>query len=455
MSDSVSEYTLLIVESPTLAARLQLIAPEYVYVLATGGFLWKPIYDPKSGRLGKKAMPDKLDLRNELRLEAKHAVHIVIATDSDPSGDFIAWTIHKELQSKAIKRAQLAAISKAALSQLLRHAIEIDFSALYKRLQNRYRIRHKWSDHFPGISMQDAGILSVFGNPITLSEFRSKEGHRFFSTQELTVRLNHTQWPAERISGAGWSVASPLSSFDAVAGLRASLGLSSFTVAQSLLQRTFEATHPQTGNGLITYPRTESRSFFNSSWDNLQHQWIKKHSLNEFMPANLREVTDSAAAHDAIRPVHMDVSPDWVERHLPSDIGRVYRFIHSRTLECIRLPEPAVSVFRQTDGDLEFISSSAIKKPSVNLRPFLTMSELGRQLCSLGVIRPSGAGTFFDEAIKKNKIRRLDSGEIKPGESVNKYSERGQSFSVILKNLRLVADKPELNDETIERILSS
>ena len=455
MSDSVSEYTLLVVESPTLAARLQLIAPDNVYVLATGGFLWKPIYDPKNGRLGKKAIPDKLDLRNELRREARHAVHIIVATDSDPSGDFIAWTIYNELKSKVIKKGQLTAISEVALSQLLRHAVEIDFSALYKRLQNRYRIRHLWSDHLPGISMQDAGLLAVFGNPITLSEFRSEEEHQFFSANDVTVRLNHTQWPAERISGAGWSVASPLSSFDAVAGLRAFLGLRSYDGAQSLLQRTFEATHPQTGDGLITYPRTEHRSFFNSSWDYLQQQWIKKQSLNEFIPVHLRKVSDSAEAHDAIRPVHMDVSPDWVEKHLPSDIGRAYRFIYSKTFQCIRLPEPAASVFKQTDGDMVFVSSSVVNKPSVTLRPFLSMSELGQQLCSLGVIRPSGAGNFFDEAIKHKRVRRLVSGEIKPGESVKKYTVRGQAFSVILKNLRSVADKPELDDETIQQILSS
>lgn len=455
MSDSVSEYTLLIVESPTLAKRLQNVVPDYVYVFPTGGFLWKPNYNAESGRLGKRAVPDKLDLRNELRREANHAVNIIVATDSDPSGDFIAWSIHKELRPKVIKRSHLTSMSSDALTRLFSDASPIDFSTLFKRLQNRFQIRQLWTNEFPGISMRDAGLTAVFGAPIELSEFLTEDSHQVFSNHPVSTVLNHSELAAELSTDPGWIVPEPLSTFDVVARLRQTSGCSSYQAAQELVQRIFEATHPQTEEGLITYPRTGNRAFFSSTWRDLKHQWIKNRSINEFMPFQLQKVVSIQNAHDAIRPVHLDLSPEWVETHLPSDIGVAYRLIHSHSMDCIRIPNLASSVFTQPDEDILFLSYSPIKRKNINLRPFLSAGELGFQLCKLGVLRPSGFGAFIDDAFKKHKLKVLNSGEVKPGEAIRNNLKRGPLFSGILKELRDIADNPSLTNETIRRILTS
>lgn len=455
MSDSVSEYTLLIVESPTLANRLRTVVPDYVYVFATSGFLWKPTYNAEKGRLGRRAVPDKLNLRNELRREAAHAVTVIVATDSDPSGDFIAWTIHKELHPKEIKRTHLTSVSSAALTHLFRDASVIDFSNLFKRLQNRFRIHQLWTEEYPGISMRDAGLAAVFGAPVEVSEFRTEDSLPVFSNKPVTTILNHPQITAGRSSGPGWVVPEPLTTFDVVSRLRQTPGHGSFTTAQDLLQRTFEATNPQTGEGLITYPRTGNRAFFSSTWSNLQHQWIKNRSINNFMPGQLQNIAANHEAHDAIRPVHLKLSPEWVETHLPSVIGIAYRLIHSHTMDCIRIPKPASSVFSQLDGDIQFMSVLPLKRATIELRPLLSAAELGYQLGKLGVLRPSGVGSFLDDAIKRDKLTILDSGEVIPGVAIRNNLERGPFFSAILKELRDVADNPALKDETICRILSS
>jgi len=426
-----------------------------VYVFATGGFLWTPNYTPGNGRLGKRAVPDKLDLRNELRREASHAVNIIVATDSDPSGDFIAWTIHKELHPKKIKRAHLTSVSSSDLSRLLRTASAIDFSNLFTRLNNRFRIRQLWTEKYPGITVRDAGLIAVFGGSIDLSDFQTEELQPVFSSQHVSTSFKHSQIAAVRSSAPGWIVPNPLTTFDIVARLRQTPGLRSFKNAQDLLQRTFEATNPQTGEGLITYPRTGNRSFFKSAWSNLQHQWIKNRSLNEFMPEQLRTTAPTQEAHDAIRPVHLDLLPEWVETHLSSDIGVAYRLIHSHTMNCISFPNPASSVFRQVDGDVQYISVAPLKNVSIKLRPFLTAAELGYQLGRLGVLRPSGVGIFLDDAIKRDKIAILESGEVIPGDAIRNNLERGPLFSAILKEMRDVADNPALTDETIRRILTS
>lgn len=455
MKDSVSEYTLLIVESPTIANRLRDIVPDYVYVFSTSGFLWKPIYNYKNGRLGRKAIQDKLEFRNELRREARYAVHIIVATDSDPSGDFIAWTIHKEFPSKSIKRTHISSLSYSSVLHRLKKAFTIDFSTLFIRLQNRYRIRHLWSEAYPEISMKDAGLLAVFGGELALKTFLSDREVQYFSETSITVTLISTQISARQSSETGWIISSPLSTFDVISRLKRSTGLKTFSGAQALTQRTFETIHPETGEGLITYPRTEARSFYSDTWQDLQNEWIKEKSLNEFLPEQLHTLTKPDKPHDSIRPLHLDVLPAWVESHLPAEIGQAYKIIYFHTLKSIRLPVACSTVYKWGDEDLRFMTRSSIQCSKINLRPFLSVSELGYQLCKLGVLRPSGFGNFIDRAIKENTISMNPSGEVIPNAGIKNRLHNGSKFSIILKKLRDAADDTELSDETIRRILTS
>lgn len=455
MKDAVSEYTLLIVESPTIANRLRDIVPDYVYVLSTSGFLWKPLYDSKKGRLGRKAIPEKLEFRKELRREARYAVHIVVATDSDPSGDFIAWTIHKEFPSKSIKRTHISSLSYSSVMRRLKNAHSIDFSTLFIRLQNRFKIRQFWSEAYPKISMKDAGLLAVFGGELALNTFISDNEDHFFSESPANVTLDCSQITANQSSETGWIIYRPLSTFDVAGRLKQSSGLESFSSAQELTQRTFETTHPETGEGLITYPRTEARSFYSDTWQDLQKEWIKEKSLNEFMPDQLQDLTNPAKSHDSIRPLRLDVLPAWVDSHLPSEIGQAYRIIHSHTLKSIRLPEACTNVYKWMDNDLKFMTRSTVQYSSINLRPFLSVSELGYQLCKLGVLRPSGFGIFIDSAIKERTISIKPSGEVIFNRAIKNSVHYGSKFSVILKKLRGAADDTELTDETIRQILTS
>lgn len=455
LSDASSEYTLLIVESPTLAARLQDVAPAHVFVFSTEGFLWKPQYDAAKGKLGKKAVPNKLDLRNELRRQAGYAAKIVVATDSDPSGDFIAWTIHKDLKSKRILRGHLRHVSRSAIINLMRDAREVDFSTLHTRLENRFKIRDLWFDENPHMSMRTAGLLALFSEPIEMSEFRTDSGLALYCDRPLETELSNRQIELTRATETGWIHHSPLSTFDIIPQLRQSPGVGSFSEAQVLLQKTFEATNPDSGDGLITYPRTGNRSFFPDTWHDLQQQWTAKRSVNTFKPAPLRNGTPADDAHEAIRPVNIALSPAWVETHMPSDIGRAYRLIHTESIACIKMPEPAAATFQHEKSGVRFTAPSSIKNLRITVRPYLSLSELGYQLCRLGVLRPSGFGSFVDEAIKAKKITVDEQGEVHPRPELISAMKPDQNFSSILTNLHSAADNPTLTDETIRRILSS
>lgn len=455
MSASPAEYTLLIVESPTLAERLQSIAPQHILVFATGGFLWKPHYNPDNGTLGKRAIPAKADLRKELRIEAKHAVNIIVATDRDPSGDFIAWTIFKEITGSNILRGILRAISRNSLHTLLDQASLIDFSNLFHRLQNRFRIRSVWNQIYPETSMKKAGLLAVFGGPVLSSLFRSKEGILFRSDRPIGVTFKETEFKLARTAADGWINSPPLSTFDAVELIHTSSGHDSFHKAQNQLQAAFEAKNVDTREGLISYPRTEYQSFFPDTWHNLQQQWLRKQSLNEFRPAALQNSPETGAAHDAIHPVNLNVSPQWVERHLPSTIAGVYNLVHSLTIESIKLPERANASYVSPNSDSVFTTNSNQKSAYFTIRPVVTISELGLQLCNLGVLRPSGFGTFMDQAIKTGWITFDNYGDVQPGRNIEKNLTSGQHFSKRLKSTRSIADDPDLRIETIRDVLTS
>lgn len=455
MSASPAEYTLLIVESPTLAERLQSIAPQHVLVFATGGFLWKPRFDPDIGKLGRKALPEKSDLRKELRTEAKHAIKIIVATDLDPSGDFIAWTIFKDIPKSTILRGNLRSISRSALQKLMDESTQIEFSNLFQRLQNRFRIRNVWNQIYRETSMKKAGLLAVFGGTISVTSFRADDGVLFRSALPIASSIKETELHIAQSPNDGWLTPYPMSTFDAVELLQKSSDYKSFHEAQKLLQATFEARNYETGEGLISYPRTEYQSFFPDTWHNLQHQWIRTQSLNKFRPAALQNSPGSGAAHDAIHPVNLNVTPQWVERHLPSTIAGVYNLVHSRTIESIKMPDRANASYLSPNSDSVFTTNSNQKSAYFTIKPVVTISELGLQLCSLGVLRPSGFGSFIDQAIKKGWITFDNYGDVQPGRNIEKDLTSGQHFSKRLKSTRLIADDPDLRIETIRDLLTS
>lgn len=457
MSVETAEYTLLIVESPTLARRLEDLVPDSVLVIPTGGFLWKPVFDKKTRTLKKKAIADKLDIRREIRDEAKYAVHIIVATDSDPSGDFIAWSLHKDLKSNRIRRGQLTALTHSAIRKMLISARDIDFQKLHIRLENRFRIRQIWNEQYPDFSMVQAGLNSIFFEPTTIREFKTDTKQLLICRDGINTIIKNGggEIHLNRTDSNDWMVSEPLSTFDAVSEIATLPGIDTYSKAQSLLQTLFEAVHPESSEGLITYPRTAQRAYFSDHWLDIEHQWIRNRSLNEFMPASLRLIAEADQPHDSIRPVKLDILPSWVESHLPGDIGRAYRVIYRRALRSLSIPKPAGSTFIHEQSGNVLVSDESIRDDSLKITPVVSMAELGHHLCSLGVLRPSRFGQFVDEALKSNWVTQDESGFVYPGKKLRKSTYGNTEFGAILRDLYTVADNLDLSDETIRYILSS
>ncbi len=448
-------YTLLIVESSTLARQLQKLLPQNIYVAATDGYLWTPSFRSDTFRLGKKAVPDKAGIRKELLKESKKSVRIIIATDSDPAGDFIAWTLSKHLKESRLLRGNLQAISKSAAMQLINDTVLLDYSKLHKRLENRYIIRELWSTQFPGLDMTAAGAASLFGSPALFQHFKSDEGGIYRTLKPVLAMHGTGIENFQRIDEAIYDTLFPLSTYEVLERVSAAESDSNFSDRQNRLNKLFVTPHPHTGEGLITYPRTDSRAFFKRNWDEIRSQWIQREPLGNFSPPALQHTEDPKSAHDSIRPTNLNNDPEYINKHIPGELASIYSVIYSQTLRAISMPGPVRSAFKANTKDAVFISSSDIDLNKLRLLPVLTVSRFGQLLNNLGVMRPSRFGSFLDRAINMQLIEISPDQTVHPGKTLIEHLPDAEKYSKILTRLKAEADKPDMKPETILEILTS
>lgn len=450
-----SDYTLLIVESSTLARQLQKLLPQNIYVIATDGYLWTPSFRSDKLRLGKKAAPEKTDIRKELLEESMKAVRIIIATDSDPAGDFIAWTLSKHLKQSALLRGNLQAISIDAATQLIHNTESIDDSNLYKRLENRFIIRELWSREYPGLDMTTAGATSLFGSPVKFRHYKSEKGDIYRTLKPVLSKYGTSIEHFHRVDETIYETVSALSTYCVLEQMSSAVDVLNFSDLQNRLNKLFVTSHPHTGEGLITYPRTDARSFFKRSWDDIRSQWIQRESLGNFIPPALQHCEPQGSAHDSIRPTDLKNDPEYIRKHIPEELASIYSVIYSQTLRAISMPMPAHSALKSNTIDAVFVSSVETELNRLRLQPVLTLSSFGHLLNGLGVIRPSRFGSYIDQARQENLIDISADQTVHPGKSLLEHMPNAEKYSTILYRLKAEADKPDMKPETITEILTS
>lgn len=450
---SSSPYTLLIVESSMTARKVQRLVPPHIFVIATDGFIWKPVYDYQRRTLKKRAIPDKLDLRNEIKQQATIASKIIIATDSDPSGEFIAWSIAKFLPKKSLFRSFLRSISKTGIQQIIQNAVLLDKKKLLYKLENRYLIQQFWNQHIPRHSMKEAGAIALM-NHQAYSTFRSKNGTLFKANQPIScspdewLTLHYLSDKTEYVDTA------PPSTFDVVPEIFRELELSSYAEAQELLNKLFHKTYPDSGEGLISYPRTAAGGYYRDSWQQLQDQWVHFQPLGSFKPNFMQSILENSEAHESIHPYDIRITPQMVLKRVQKPFSQIYSIIYDETINAISQPEKAGSVYSIENTNQLFYTNQLISEPTTEVLPVNTISEWGQQLCNLGVLRPSGFGNWIDEAVDKELIF-IKHGSVSIEELATEDHQTAQHYTVILNKLKAVSDDPTLSDETLSDIFAS
>lgn len=451
-----SVYTLLIVESPTMAGIIQKICPPSVYVVSTGGYCWRPKYDASGHQLKAIADPDKRDLRKELKEQSRIANTIVVAVDSDASGDFIAWSLSRFIKSSNIKRGQLQGISQASIHSMLSETTELDEYQLETRLKNRFLIQNLWSKYAEISDLQLAGLISVFGANQHFHSFLDEGNNLYQSTGP--VQCNFDEWISVRKEQKSnhFKTVKPLSTFDVLEYLLANNITQNGHDGQLLLNQLFQTLLPFSEESLISYPRTSAQAFYSDTWTHMRKQCLKRGSVNDLKPTYLQEIADSESPHESIHPIYLSLEPESVLGELPKNKGQLYRWIYDQTIKSLSMPEPIErTLISDLNPDAAFYSvSSESSKQTRSIRPCLTVSELGIKLDTLGVMRSSNFGKNFDDWISKRWIQ-LNGHVVTPGKQVLQKLNNAPSLNEKLLKLNLLKEKPGLKRETVVGIITS
>jgi DNA topoisomerase IA len=296
------EHTLLIVESPEIARRIDRLSIPYLTTFSTDGFLWWPKLTSKSDRLSLKARTEQngVEKRRELKELSSSPIKIICATDHDPAGEFIAWSVERYLKRSCIHHA-LNNLSKSGILQLIQesnrarqqpepnvlHGLmllsEIDYNLPLELLLVLFEdIKHFSEYYLPPTDPSD--FISFAKNHLTkecvtlsklLAEMHDETGLTFRELYEDT-----------------WSL----------------------------------FLHPK---ALITYPRSVNRGFYQETWNQLPMR--SEQGISALCLSNIRPVAQRDSAHESIRVADLSIHPKETRKWLSKTQRAIYSYIWNQT----------------------------------------------------------------------------------------------------------------------------
>ncbi len=323
------------------------------------------------------------------------ADELILATDEDREGESIGWHIIEVLNPKVpVKRIAFHEITEEAVREALENPRELDYDLI--RAQENRRIIDRlygyelspvlWKKVQRGLSAGRVQSVAV-----RLCVLRERERRRFqaagYWTLEASLEKDGTTFQANLKSVDGkavatgrdfdpdsgelkdadsrlwlksegealdllrgwagsWTVASvetkpikrkPAPPFTTSSMQQAANQRLRFSASRTMraAQRLYEGIDLGSGpEGLITYMRTDSLTLSERALSEAQAA-IKKHFGDEHAGGARRYRTKSKGAqeaHEAIRPTHMERTPDSLRNHLNEDEYRLYDLIWRRTI---------------------------------------------------------------------------------------------------------------------------
>lgn len=322
--------------------------------------------------------PDKKDLINELKHKADKADQVLIATDPDREGEAISWHIAHVLGLDPNKkcRIQFNEISKNAVLKALDNPRAIDLNLVNAQQARRVMDRIVGYKLSPIISKKVAPKLSagrVQSVALKLVVDREKEIENFKPEEYWTVTAFHEKdkisfkstlqtyknkkikiankeevekalsvikqsdfiVSAVKKSKTKSHAPAPFTTSTMQQDALNKLGMSLKRTTQSA-QELYEGVEVK-GEGkiaLITYIRTDSTRVSEDA-QKACRQFIEEKYGKNYLPAkpNIYATKKNAQdAHEAIRPISMQITPEMVQDSLSKDNYKLYKLIYERFL---------------------------------------------------------------------------------------------------------------------------
>ena len=375
---------LVIIESPYKREALKKYLGDGYEVYATKGHIRdlpqksfaidiKNNFEPKY-----EILPDKKELIKDLKNKADKAEQVLIATDPDREGEAISWHVAHILGYDANKecRIEFNEISKKAVSKALESPRKIDLKLVDAQQARRVLDRlvgYKLSPIIckkiaPKLSagrVQSVALKLVVEREIEIEKFvpeeywtvnaqlkksdniikallATKNNKKFVpknkeEVDELLEKVKDKEFLVKTIKKSK-TKSHALPPFTTSTMQQDALNKLGMTLARTTkaAQQLYEGVDIK-GEGkiaLITYIRTDSVRVSTDA-QNACREFIKNKFGSEYVPEkpNNYHTKDSAQdAHEAIRPITMDITPEMAKETLEPDNYKLYKLIYERFL---------------------------------------------------------------------------------------------------------------------------
>ena len=374
---------LIIVESPAKANTIKKFLGGSTKVVASMGH----VRDLPKSKLGINVENDfepeyinirgKGDLIKSLKKDAKTAKKVYLATDPDREGEAIAWHLAKILEEdkNKITRVTFNEITKGAVKKAIESPRDIDINLVdaqqARRVLDRivgYKISPVlWKKVKRGLSagrVQSVAVKLIVDREEEIEKFIPQEYWNIYAIlldektkTEFEARVAnkdgkkieiHTKDEADKILSdlengkyiitevkRGEKKRTPAPPFTTSTMQQEASRKLNFTLKKtmSVAQGLYEGVKlPEGHTGLITYMRTDSTRISEEARAVAKQCITKIYGENYYENRYYRTNKDAQDAHEAIRPAHIELSPDEVKQYLTPDQYKLYKLIYNRFL---------------------------------------------------------------------------------------------------------------------------
>ncbi|MEX0940440.1 MAG: type I DNA topoisomerase [Candidatus Babeliales bacterium] len=382
---------LLIVESPAKIKTISKFLGKDFKIMSTVGHI-KDLPPKKIGvtvndgiDIEYTVLENKDKIIADICKEAQKADLVYLAPDPDREGEIIAWHIGQEIEKvfknkDQIYRIWFNEITKPAITEALEHPSSVDMQKV--AAQQARRVLDRWVGYevspvlwkkiAKGLSagrVQSVALKLICDRELEIRAFKPKEywsiegtfKHNKSTFAALLTQINKkkidiknekqtkeilSQLPKvsfvidkiedkERIKKA----APPFMTSTLQQAAYNQLG---FTVKKTmqLAQNLYEGIpleDPQTPVALITYMRTDSLRLSDTAIKQAR-SYIDKTFGGKYLPSKAQNYTKAKGkaqdAHEAIRPIDTQLSPEYVKKFISADAAKLYELIWKRFVAC-------------------------------------------------------------------------------------------------------------------------
>jgi len=388
---------LLIVESPSKIKTISKFLGRGFKIMSTMGHI-KDLPKKSLGvsldktiHIDYQVLEGKEKVIADISKEAQSADEIYLAPDPDREGEVIAWHIQQDIAKVAdkdkIHRISFNEITKSAIENAMENQGKIDMKKV--AAQQARRVLDRWVGYevspilwrkiAPGLSagrVQSVALRLVCERELEIRNFKPEE----YWTIEGTFAQNEATFNAQlsqvnkkkpvidskeksaalvkKLNAATYQIASiedkqrvrnPVAPFMTSTLQQAAYNRLGFSVKKTMqiAQHLYEGIpleDAKTPVALITYMRTDSLRLSDTA-TKAARGFITKQFGNDYLPSKTnvyskasKSKTAPQDAHEAIRPIDVNLTPDYVSRFISADEAQLYELIWKRFVACQMKP---------------------------------------------------------------------------------------------------------------------